>query len=58
MHLQPAAQLEAKVGALSAQAGRTGTDVEHDARVRAWAHRDGAAAGLEAAETFALLDLA
>lgn len=51
------AQLEAKVGALSAQAARTGTDVEHEARVRAWARRDGAAAGLEAAEAFALIDL-
>jgi LmbE family N-acetylglucosaminyl deacetylase len=56
--LDVSAQLETKVGAISSQVSRTGTDAEHEGSVRAWARRDGAAAGLEAAEAFALIELA
>ena len=56
--LDISAQLEAKLGALSAQASRTRAVAGLEVSVRAWARRDGAAAGLEAAEAFPLFDLA
>ena len=56
--LDVSAQLAAKVGALVAQSGRTGSTTDLEGQVTAWARAAGSAAGLEAAEAYALIDLA